>query len=63
MLSDKMILIGTTKNRAENVFRLIKVLDTKGKELHLFTNRFDLSADEIAELYKRTGPLSCFSNG
>ncbi len=47
MVSDEMILIGNTQNRAENVFRLIEVLDPNGKELHLVTNRFDLIADEI----------------
>jgi len=52
VLSDKMILIGNTQNRAENVFRRIEVLDSIGKELYLITNRFDLSADEVAELYK-----------
>lgn len=52
VLTDEMILIGTTQNRAENYFRRIKVADTKGNELQLITNRFDLSADEIAELYK-----------
>lgn len=50
--SGEMILIGTTQNRAENFFRPLKVLDIKVNELHLITNRFDLSADEIAELYK-----------
>ncbi|WP_156478380.1 IS4 family transposase, partial [Cytobacillus firmus] len=35
VLSDQMVLIGTTQNRAENYFRLIKVLDSKGNELHL----------------------------
>lgn len=52
VLSDEMILIGNTQNRAENVFRRIEVLDSNGKELNLITNRFDLSADEVAELYK-----------
>ncbi len=52
VLSDEMVVIGTTQNRSENVFSLINVLDSKGNELHLLTNRFDLSADEIAELYK-----------
>lgn len=60
VLSDEMILIGTTQNRAENAFRLIKVLDSKGKELHLITNRFDLSADEIAELYKSRWAIELF---
>lgn len=45
-----MTIIGTTQNRSENVFRLLKVLDSKGNQLNLVTNRFDLSASEIAEL-------------
>ncbi|MGG3232971.1 IS4 family transposase [Priestia flexa] len=60
VLSDEMILIGTTQNRAENIFRLIKVLDSKGNELHLITNRFDLSADDIAELYKSRWAIELF---
>lgn len=38
VLSDEMVVIGTSQNRAKNVFRLIKVLDSKGNELHLLTN-------------------------
>ena len=49
VLSDEMILIGNTQNRAENGFRRIEVRDPNGKELRLITNRFDLSADEVAE--------------
>lgn len=45
-------LIGTIQNRAENAFRLIKVLGSKEKELNLIINRFDLIAEEIAEMYK-----------
>ncbi|GAB0171968.1 IS4 family transposase [Lysinibacillus sp. CTST325] len=60
VLSDEMILIGNTQNRAENVFRRIEVLDPNGKELHLMTNRFDLSADEVAELYKSRWAIELF---
>jgi len=60
VLSDEMIVIGTPKNRAGNAFRLIKVLDSKGNELHLITNRFDLGADEIAELYKSRWAIELF---
>lgn len=60
VLSDEMVLIGTPQNRAENAFRLIKVLDSKENELHLITNRFDLSADEIAELYKSRWAIELF---
>jgi len=60
VLSDGMILIGNTQNRAENVFRRIEVLDPNGKELYLMTNRFDLSADEVAELYKSRWAIELF---
>lgn len=49
---DEMVYLGTTQNRAENVFRLIEVFDTKGNTLRLITNRFDLSADEISGIYR-----------
>src|SRR5690625_1416821 len=43
----QMVYIGTTQNRAENVFRLVEVTDTKGNNLPLITNRFDLEAESI----------------
>ena len=60
VLSDEMVVIGTTQNRSENVFRLTKVLDSKGNKLQLLTTRFDLSADEIAELYKSRWAIELF---
>jgi IS4 transposase len=52
VLSDQMVLMGPTQNRAENFFRLLRVMDSKGNELHLITNRLDLSPEEISEMYK-----------
>ena len=60
VLSDQMVLIGTTQNRAENYFRLLKIIDSKGNELHLITNRFDLSAEEISEMYKSRWAIELF---
>ena len=60
VLSDQMVLIGTTQNRTENYFRLLKVIDSKGNELHLITNRFDLSASEISEMYKSRWVIELF---
>ncbi len=60
VLSDQMVLIGTSQNRSENFFRLLKVLDSKGNELHLITNRFDLSAEEISEMYKSCWAIELF---
>ena len=33
----------------ENTFHLIRVLYSKGNELHLITSRFDVSAEEMDE--------------
>ncbi|HEY4601819.1 MAG TPA: IS4 family transposase [Cerasibacillus sp.] len=60
VLSDEMVVIGTTQNRSENVFRLLKLHDTKGNELHLLTDRFDIDADEIAEIYKSRWAIELF---
>ena len=60
VLSDEMVVIGTTQNRSENAFRLLKVIDSKGNELQLLTNRFDLDADELAELYKSRWAIELF---
>ena len=47
-----MVYIGSTTNRTENVFRTLDIIDSRGKEMRLITNRFDLSADEISEIYR-----------
>ena len=60
VLSDQMVLIGTVQNRAENYFRLIKVMDSKGNVLQLITNRFDLNAEEISEMYKSRWAIELF---
>jgi IS4 transposase len=60
VLSDKMVYIGTTQNRAENVFRLLEVIDTKGNILRLITNRFDLSAEEISNIYRSRWAIELF---
>src|SRR5699024_7358417 len=58
--SDELVEIGTTQNRSENVFRRLKLVDTKGNELVLITKRFDLDADEIAEIYKSRWAIELF---
>lgn len=60
VLSDEMVVIGSTQNRSENIFRRLRILDTKGNELTLLTNRFDLDADEIAEIYKSRWEIELF---
>jgi putative transposase len=38
----------------------LKVIDTKGNELQLITNRFDLSAEEISEMYRSRWAIELF---
>ncbi len=59
-LSDKMVYIGAPQNRAENIFRIVEVEDTKGNLLRLITNRFDLTADEIGEIYRSRWAIELF---
>lgn len=60
VLSDKMVYIGTTQNRAENVFRLLEVIDTKDNVLRIITNRFDLGPDEISDIYRSRWAIELF---
>jgi len=60
VLSDQMVLIGTTQYRAENYFRIIKVMDSKGNLLQLITNRFDLEAEVISDMYKSRWAIELF---
>jgi IS4 transposase len=60
VLSDKMVYIGSTQNRTENVFRLLEVVDTKGNLLRLITNRFDLKPEEISEIYRSRWAIELF---
>ncbi len=58
--SDKMAYIGTTQKRCENVFRIIETVDSKGQLLRLITNRFDLTAEEIGDLYRSRWAIELF---
>src|SRR5699024_4521880 len=60
VLSDQMIYLGTPQSRTENVFRLIKVVDTKGKILRIITNRFDLSPEKVSDIYKSRWAIELF---
>ena len=60
ILSDKVVYLGGKQNRTKHVFRLIEVPDTKGNILRLVTNRFDLDANEISELYRSRWAIELF---
>ena len=58
--SDAMVVIGSTQKRTENVFRLVETVDSQGKEIRIITNRFDLSANEISDIYRSRWAIELF---
>jgi IS4 transposase len=55
-----MVVCGTTQTRTENVVRLIETVDSKGNPLRIITNRFDISAEEIGDIYRSRWAIELF---
>lgn len=60
VLKGQTVLIGSTQKRAENAFRLLVVRGAKGNKLKLITNCFDLSSEEISEMYQSRWTIELF---
>jgi Transposase DDE domain len=60
VLSDQMVYIGTPQKRMENVLRLIHTKDSEGNPIAILTNRFDLEADEISQIYRERWAIETF---
>ena len=57
---DQMVRIGKGKKRMEEALRLIETTDLKGKLIRIISNRFDLTAEEISELYRNRWKIETF---
>lgn len=61
VLSDKEVFLGGFYTRMKNPVRVIEVMDTsKGEPFSIVTNRFDLSAEEIAQIYRLRWRIELF---
>jgi IS4 transposase len=60
VLTDEMVVVGTPQKRMENVLRLIHSVDSEGNPVAILTNRFDLSADEIGQIYRERWAIETF---
>jgi hypothetical protein len=61
VLSDQIVYLGLDKRRRMRCqTRLIKFLDKNHEEMWLSTNRFDLTTQEVRELYKRRWEIEVF---
>lgn len=58
--SDTMAYIGAAANCTENLFRIVTIPDGKGGELRLITNQFELTVDEISDIYRSRWAIELF---
>jgi IS4 transposase len=52
--------LGTPQKRVDNVLRLIETLDSKGNRIRIITNRFDLEAEELSDIYRWRWQIELF---
>jgi transposase len=57
---DVKVILGKGKKRMKNTLRLIETSDTRGKPVRIITNRFDLTAEEIGEMYRNRWQIEIF---
>jgi len=61
VLSDKTVILGSPGARMENSVRLVQVVDSSnGEEFYIVTNRFDLMAEEISDIYRLRWSIETF---
>ncbi len=57
---DEKVRIGSAQKRTHYVFRLVETADSEGNLLILVTNRFDLTCDEISDMYRSRWAIETF---
>ncbi|OXM15532.1 IS4 family transposase [Paenibacillus herberti] len=58
--ADWRVRIGSQQKRMKHELRMIQTQDSEGNELFLVTNRFDLTCDEISEMYRSRWAIELF---
>ena len=61
VLSDKTVILGSHNARMVNPTRLVEVIDSSNSEVfYIVTNRFDLTAEEISDIYRLRWSIETF---
>lgn len=58
--SDARVTVGTPQKHMDNVARLIETTDSEGNIIRIITNRFDLTAEEIGDIYRHRWAIELF---
>lgn len=60
IIRDRVVILGKGSKRMANALRMIETTDSKGNPVRIITNRFDLAAEEIGELYRSRWHIEIF---
>ncbi len=57
---DVKVILGKGKKQIKNALRMIEPIDSHGNPIRIITNRFDLTAEEIGEMYRSRWQIEIF---
>lgn len=57
---DVKVTLGKGKKRMKNALRMIEIIDSQGRPVRIITNRFDLTAEEIGDMYRSRWQIEIF---
>jgi len=60
IVSDKLIKLGKNQEEVKGNLRLVTLINDKNEIIQFLTNRFDLRAEEIAEIYRKRWDIELF---
>ena len=60
IIRDVKVILGKGNKRMKNALRMIVTTDSHGQPVRIITNRFDLTAEEIGEMYRSRWQIEIF---
>jgi len=58
--ADMLVRVGSQKKKMKHLLRMVQTEDSQGNLLFLITNRFDLTCDEISDMYRSRWAIETF---